>query len=228
MAHFYEAPISFTVVPALDTTAPQSGSTGSEVNILLGCDSNGNIYLNGVATDNGANVASVYGRVGVVTASSGDYSVAQVTGAAPLASPTFTGVPAAPTAAPLTSTTQIATTNFVTLAVGVETTRAEAAEALAFPASKIKTFRSPSFTSLASATNSGAVTANWSSAFADNNYTVIATVEIGEVSSYGAVTSIISVASVQKQAAGAGVVFSIANADSIPHTWSVNLVGIHD
>ncbi len=38
-------------------------------------------------------------------------------GAAPLASPTFTGVPAGPTAAPGTNTTQVATTEFVTTAV---------------------------------------------------------------------------------------------------------------
>ena len=37
-------------------------------------------------------VASVFGRTGAVTALSGDYSVAQVSGAAPLASPTFSGV----------------------------------------------------------------------------------------------------------------------------------------
>jgi hypothetical protein len=36
-------------------------------------------------------VSSVFGRTGVVVAASGDYSVSQVTGAAPLASPTFTG-----------------------------------------------------------------------------------------------------------------------------------------
>ncbi len=36
-------------------------------------------------------VSSVFGRTGVVTAQSGDYTVSQVTGAAPLASPTFTG-----------------------------------------------------------------------------------------------------------------------------------------
>ena len=36
-------------------------------------------------------VSSVFGRTGVVTAATGDYSVSQVTGAAPLASPTFTG-----------------------------------------------------------------------------------------------------------------------------------------
>jgi hypothetical protein len=38
-----------------------------------------------------ATVSSVFGRTGAVTATSGDYSVAQITGAAPLASPTFTG-----------------------------------------------------------------------------------------------------------------------------------------
>lgn len=40
-------------------------------------------------------------------------TVSQVSGAAPLASPTFTGTPAAPTATAGTSTTQIATTAFV-------------------------------------------------------------------------------------------------------------------
>jgi hypothetical protein len=38
-----------------------------------------------------AQVASVFGRTGVVVATSGDYTVSQVTGAAPLASPSFTG-----------------------------------------------------------------------------------------------------------------------------------------
>jgi hypothetical protein len=50
-------------------------------------------------------------------------------GGAPLNSPAFTGTPTAPTAAPGTNTTQIATTAFVTAAVLVETNRAEAAEA---------------------------------------------------------------------------------------------------
>lgn len=58
-------------------------------------------------------VTSVFGRTGAVTASSGDYTVAQVTGAAPLASPGLTGTPTAPTAATATNTTQIATTAFV-------------------------------------------------------------------------------------------------------------------
>lgn len=59
------------------------------------------------------NVSSVFSRTGAVTAQSGDYTVAQVTGAAPLASPTFTGTPDAPTAATATNTTQLATTAFV-------------------------------------------------------------------------------------------------------------------
>lgn len=77
--------------------------------------------------------------------STGLFSIAQpavtdVSGAAPLASPTFTGVPAAPTATPLTNSTQIATTAYADLAVGVEKTRALAAEALLAP------LASPSFT----------------------------------------------------------------------------------
>jgi hypothetical protein len=41
-------------------------------------------------------VPSVFGRTGAVVAASGDYSVSQITGAAPLASPTFTGTPTVP------------------------------------------------------------------------------------------------------------------------------------
>jgi hypothetical protein len=58
-----------------------------------------------------APVTSVAGRTGAVT-----LAVADVSGAAPIASPTFTGTPAAPTATAGTSTTQLATTAFVTTA----------------------------------------------------------------------------------------------------------------
>jgi hypothetical protein len=47
--------------------------------------------------------------------------LADVTGAAPIASPTFTGTPAAPTASAGTNTTQIATTEFVTGAIATAT-----------------------------------------------------------------------------------------------------------
>lgn len=80
-----------------------------------------------------APVTSVAGRTGAVT-----LGVADVSGAAPLASPTFTGVPAAPTAATITNSTQIATTAFVQAVVaslvgaapGVLDTLAEIATAL--------------------------------------------------------------------------------------------------
>lgn len=66
-------------------------------------------------------VTSVFSRTGAVTANSGDYTVGQVTGAAPILNPTFLGTPAAPTASPGTSTTQLATTAFVQAAVGAST-----------------------------------------------------------------------------------------------------------
>jgi hypothetical protein len=62
-------------------------------------------------------VTSVFGRTGAVVAMNNDYSVTQVNGAAPLASPPLTGTPTAPTAAPGTSTTQLATTAFVQAAL---------------------------------------------------------------------------------------------------------------
>src|SRR5258708_1784516 len=60
-----------------------------------------------------APVISVLTRTGAVVATSGDYSVGQVTGAAPLASTTFTGSPPAPTAAAGDRSTLLATTAFV-------------------------------------------------------------------------------------------------------------------
>lgn len=65
-----------------------------------------------------SSVTSVFGRVGAVTAGNGDYTVSQVTGAAPLLSPTFTGIPIVPTAAFGTNTGQAASTAFVLANVG--------------------------------------------------------------------------------------------------------------
>ena len=67
-------------------------------------------------------VTSVFGRTGAVVAGSGDYSVAQVTGAAPLASPTFTGAPSGPRANPGDSSTKLATTAFVQSALPANST----------------------------------------------------------------------------------------------------------
>ena len=57
-------------------------------------------------------VTTVAGRIGAVT-----LAVADVSGAAALASPTFTGVPAGPTATAGTNTTQLASTAFVQAAL---------------------------------------------------------------------------------------------------------------
>jgi Major tropism determinant N-terminal domain/Head fiber protein len=64
------------------------------------------------AAGGGSGVTTVAGRSGAVV-----LTIADVTGAAPSASPVFTGVPAAPTATAGTSTTQLATTAFVATAI---------------------------------------------------------------------------------------------------------------
>ena len=55
--------------------------------LYIGTAASGNVII----AAHSASVSSVFGRTGAVTAQSGDYTVAEVTGAAPLASPTFTG-----------------------------------------------------------------------------------------------------------------------------------------
>ena len=62
-------------------------------------------------------VNTVFGRAGAIVAQSGDYAVAQVTGAAPLASPAFTGTPSAPTQATGDNSIDIATDAFVQAAM---------------------------------------------------------------------------------------------------------------
>jgi hypothetical protein len=72
------------------------------------------------------------------------------------------------------------------------------------------------------------ITINWSTPFADNNYTVVAQAVIGEATSDGAVTSIINIASLELLAGGAGVIVTVANADSIPHSAVIHLMAVHD
>ena len=102
----------------------------------------------------GGAVASVFGRTGAISATSGDYTVSEVTGAAPLASPALTGSPTAPTASPLTNDTQVATTAYTDAAVAVEVSRAEAAEALKAP------LASPALTGTPTAPTKSALTNN--------------------------------------------------------------------
>lgn len=74
--------------------------------VLLGSESQGN-------GSGGGAITSVFGRTGTVVATSGDYTVSQVTGAAPLASPALTGTPTVPTPSTSDNSTNIATTAFV-------------------------------------------------------------------------------------------------------------------
>ena len=71
--------------------------SGTDFSLGVGSD---NIFkcqlASGASCTSAGAVASVFGRTGAVVPASGDYSVAQVTGAAPLASPTFTGAPVVP------------------------------------------------------------------------------------------------------------------------------------
>ncbi|MGH9511919.1 MAG: hypothetical protein ACRD2U_07255 [Terriglobales bacterium] len=67
----------------------------------------------GFGSGSGGAVTSVFGRAGTVTAGTGDYAVGQITGAAPIASPTFTGTPTAPTPATSDNSAKLATTAYV-------------------------------------------------------------------------------------------------------------------
>jgi len=71
-----------------------------------------------------------------------------------LTSPALTSVPTAPTASALTDSTQVATTAYTDLAVGVETSRAETAEALLAP------LASPALTGTPTAPTKTALTSN--------------------------------------------------------------------
>jgi hypothetical protein len=71
------------------------------------------------------------------------------------------------------------------------------------------------------------ITITWATPFSDNNYVVNASVEIGEPSSDGAVTSIICIASIQKQAGGVGCIVTVANADSVLHSCIINIQASH-
>jgi hypothetical protein len=94
------APIAspiFTGTPASVTPAPGNNSTAIATTAF-------------VTAAIAAGVISFNGRTGAISLTTADISNA---GGALLASPTFTGIPAGPTAAPGTNTTQLATTAFV-------------------------------------------------------------------------------------------------------------------
>ena len=94
---------AFTGVPTAPTPSTADNSTKLATTAF--------VKAQGYLTSNA--VSTVFGRSGAVVATAGDYDVSLVTGAAPLASPTFTGTPAAPTPATADNSTKLATTAFV-------------------------------------------------------------------------------------------------------------------
>jgi len=89
--------------------------TGMDFSLGIGSDGALKCQLSGGSScmPGGGAVTSVFGRTGAVVAASGDYSVAQITDAAPLASPAFTGTATGVTASAGDNSTKLATTAYV-------------------------------------------------------------------------------------------------------------------
>jgi hypothetical protein len=98
-------PVAGNYVVASTTQAGKCHDTGSTAR-PAGVQVIGRIEAGGVRV-------SLAPPSGAVTAATGDYSVSQVTGAAPLASPALTGSPNAPTPAAGDNSTKLATTAYV-------------------------------------------------------------------------------------------------------------------
>jgi len=92
----------FTNVPTAPTPAPSSNDTTLATTA----------FVQGFVAPTSP-VTSVFGRTGAIVATNGDYDVAKVTGAAPLASPVFTVDPQAPTPVTNDNDTSLATTAYV-------------------------------------------------------------------------------------------------------------------
>lgn len=71
-------------------------SIGAGTSPICANGTGGSFTTSGCTGSGGSSVTSVFGRTGTVVAATNDYSVAQVTGASPSASPTFTGLVTAP------------------------------------------------------------------------------------------------------------------------------------
>lgn len=95
--------------PVLTTPTLLASPTGSDNSLAVASTA----FVKGQGYLTAAPVTTVFTRSGSVVATTGDYSVAQITGAAPLASPALTGTPTAPTALAADSSTTLATTAFV-------------------------------------------------------------------------------------------------------------------
>ncbi len=134
-----------------------------------------------------APVTSVAGRTGAVT-----LAVADVSGAAPTASPALSGTPTAPTATAGTNTTQIATTAFVTAAIPTNNVKAW----VNFNGGGTPSIRASLNVSSITDNGVGDYTVNMTTALADANFTMVGNCSIDSgitgfafVSSFGKSTS---------------------------------------
>ena len=113
-----------------------------------------------------------------------------LTAKAPLASPTFTGTPAAPTAAPATSTTQLATTAFVTTADNLKAPLASPAltgtptAPTAAPGTNTTQLATTAFATAATKTVYFPVTINGTTVANNNGYIVVPAPGAGTILSY--------------------------------------------
>ncbi len=112
--------VAITALPAVATATGadiypvvQGGVTSRETNAQL------LTYIQGAIAIPLAQISDASANGRSLVAAANYAAMLTLLGAAPLASPTFTGVPAAPTAAPGTNTTQLATTAFVLANAGV-------------------------------------------------------------------------------------------------------------
>ena len=109
-------PVSTATQTALNLKANLAGATftGAISATNLSGTNTGDQDLSGKADLSGATFTGAISATNLSGTNTGDQDLSAL---APLASPALTGVPTAPTAAPATNTTQIATTAFVTNAV---------------------------------------------------------------------------------------------------------------
>jgi len=110
--------ISSTTPGDCDDAGANYPGTGQVLGRVLSTNAGTGTYVMLVAgpemqAPSAGSVNTVFGRAGTITAQAGDYSVGQVTGAAGLASPAFTGTPTAPTQTTGDNSTKIATTAWV-------------------------------------------------------------------------------------------------------------------
>jgi len=124
---------AFTGIPTAPTAPTSDASTTVATTAFVHAVLGGTSIVNNVSGGNGIAVSPNIGNVVVslnapVTIANGGTGAGTAPaalaalGGAPLASPTFTGVPAGPTAAPGVNTTQLATTAYVMAAVAAGTT----------------------------------------------------------------------------------------------------------